>query len=88
MENDCHNKSSHHLSPSIATKFFFMMRTFKIYSLSNFQIYNTVLLTIVSIITDILTWKKSLKAKMSSQSFFLLTLCITLGEVWAALLQG
>ena len=27
-----------------------MMRTFKIYSLSNFQIYNTVLLTIVTLL--------------------------------------
>ena len=31
-------------------KFFFKMRTFKIYSLSNFQIYNMVLLTIVTML--------------------------------------
>ena len=32
--------------------FFLVMRTFKIYSLSNFQIYNTVLLTTVTSCTS------------------------------------
>ena len=36
--------------PQIVTDFFLVMRTFKIYSLSNFQICDTVLLTIVTML--------------------------------------
>ena len=35
----------------IITNFFHVMRTFKIHSLSNFQIYNTVLLTIFTMLS-------------------------------------
>ena len=45
--NDHHSKSSSHPSPHIVTNIFLVMRTFEIYSLSNFQIYNTLLLTTV-----------------------------------------
>ena len=47
LQNDLHHKSSC-LSPHIATEIFIVVRTFKIYSLSNFQIYNIVLLTRVT----------------------------------------
>ena len=39
LQNDHHNKSIQHPSHHIDTIFFLMMRIFKIYSLSNFQIY-------------------------------------------------
>ena len=39
----------HHYAVTI----FFCYETFKIYSLSNFQMYNTVLLTIVTMLHDI-----------------------------------
>ena len=39
----------------LKAKFFFMMRTFEIYSLSNFQTYNTVLLTIVTMASGPIT---------------------------------
>ena len=47
----------------IGTKFFFlMMRTFKIYCLSNLQVYNTVLLMIVTILHVVLYgWSLRLK---------------------------
>ena len=47
LQNDLHHKSNC-LSPHIATEIFIVVRTFKIYSLSNFQIYNIVLLTRVT----------------------------------------
>ena len=50
LQNDYHNKSRYHPSPCIVTKFLFLVITFKIYSLSNFQICNTVLLTIVTMV--------------------------------------
>ena len=46
---DQHSKSSDHPSSHIVTIFFLVMRTFKIYFLSNSQICNTVLLTAVTI---------------------------------------
>ena len=50
--NDYHNKFSQHPSPHIITKkfFFLLMRTFKIYTLSDFHVYDTVLLTTVMIL--------------------------------------
>lgn len=39
-----------HPSPQIISKFVFVTRTFNIYSLSSFQIYNTVLLAIVTML--------------------------------------
>ena len=38
------------LSPYIVTYFFHVMKSFKIYSFSNFQMYNTVLLSIVTML--------------------------------------
>ena len=40
VQNDYHNKFSQCSSPHSYKLFFLVMRTFKIYSLSNFQIYN------------------------------------------------
>lgn len=46
LQNDCHNTSSWHPAPHTIT-IFSVMRTFRIYSFSNFQICSAVLLTIV-----------------------------------------
>ena len=46
LQNDHHSKSRYHPSPSKVTYFFLLMRTFKIYYLSNFQVCNTIILTI------------------------------------------
>ena len=48
LGNDCHHKSSYRLSPFIVTNSFLV--TFKIYSLSSFQICSTVLLTVVTML--------------------------------------
>ena len=47
LQNDHHNKSNYHLSPYIVTEFFLVMITFKIYSVRKFQIYDTVLVTVI-----------------------------------------
>lgn len=47
--NDHRNKFSEHLSPHSYKIFFLGLRTSKIYPLSNFEIRNTVLLTLVKI---------------------------------------
>lgn len=47
LQNNHHNMSSWHLSPYILLSFL-VMRTFKFYSLSNFQICSTLLLTIIT----------------------------------------
>ena len=54
--NNHHNKSSWHSSPYVVTNFFPVIRTFKIYSPRNFQIYNTVLLTIVTMLCITFPW--------------------------------
>ena len=43
-------QSNYHLSPHTVTIFFLVMRTLKIYCLSNFQIYNTELSTVVTML--------------------------------------
>ena len=48
--NDHQNKYSYHPSPHTVIIFFLVMRSFKIYSLSNFQIYNKVSLTVVTML--------------------------------------
>ena len=48
LQNDHHGKSRYHPSPSKVTYFFLLMRTFKIYYLSNFQIRNTIILIVFS----------------------------------------
>ena len=48
--SDHHNRSNEHSSPYIVTDIFSWDETFKIYSLSNFQICNAALLTIVAIL--------------------------------------
>ena len=59
LQND-HNKSSYHPSPSIVRKILFLF--FSLwwgllrFTLSNFQIYNTVLLTIATILYIISPW--------------------------------
>lgn len=46
-----YHKSSSLSSPHIGAGFLFlMMRTFKVYSLSNFQMYNTILLIMVTML--------------------------------------
>ena len=47
LHSDRYSKSSYHLSSYKVTNFFLIMRTFKIYCLSNFQICNAMLLTVV-----------------------------------------
>ena len=47
MQNDHLNKSVYHLSPYKVAILFLVIRTFKSYLLSNFQICNTMLLTLV-----------------------------------------
>ena len=50
LQND-HHRSSHHPSPNIIMKFFcLVMRTFKIHSPNYYQICNTVLLTVVTML--------------------------------------
>ena len=46
---ECHGQSMS-LNKHLCTFFFLLMRTFNIYSLSNFQIYNIVSLTIVTML--------------------------------------
>ena len=48
LQNNHHNKYSYHPSPYKVTICFLVMRTFKIYSLGNFQTCTTILLTIVT----------------------------------------
>lgn len=47
LQNDQHSKSSLHSSPYTVTFFFPVMRTFKIYSVS---VYNMILLTVVTML--------------------------------------
>ena len=57
LRNDHHTKSIQHSSPHTVNKFLFLvMRTFKICCLSNLQIYNTVLLTLVTMSYIISPW--------------------------------
>lgn len=46
-------KPRRHLSPYITTEFYLVMRKFKIYSLSSFQICDIVLLAIVTMVSII-----------------------------------
>ena len=45
LQNDYHNKISEHIHHLIT---FFVVRVFKICSLSNLQVYNTVLFTVIA----------------------------------------
>lgn len=45
LRNNPHNKSS----PYIVTIFFLVVRNFKVYCLSNFQICNTVITTVITL---------------------------------------
>lgn len=48
LQNDHHNVSSWHPSTHTVTEFFLVMKTFKTFSFSNSQTYNTVLLSRVT----------------------------------------
>lgn len=78
--NDCHSKSSQHPSNThINTcKTVFLVSDFKIWSLSNFQIHNIVLLTIITILSvytskdcliqkGVISWRRPLQEKVTHQ---------------------
>ena len=53
FRNDHHSKSGEHPSPHIVTTFLLVVVTFKIYSPNNSQIYDTILLTKVTMLYTI-----------------------------------
>ena len=54
--NDHHNKSGKHPSPHFIHFFFLWLRTFKIYSLNNFKVCTTILLTVVLMMGILSPW--------------------------------
>lgn len=56
LRNDRHDKSSERPSPYTFTKFFLAMSTFQIHSLSNSQIYSTVLFPILAALCITSLW--------------------------------
>ena len=57
LKIDCHNKFTYYPSPHLVNIFPHMIRIFKIYSCSKFQIYNTELLSVVISGIYLSNWK-------------------------------